>query len=375
VLTTPVERPLITSEVERLRRVLVHRPGREFGPAAEYLAAEHDRLCALLSGRGVQVLYHEDLLADILRDRSSRRQVIEATLAVEDPPPSLRVALGSFLDGRDPEAVAGALLRGVRVAELELSGDTLSERLRGPDKFVLAPLPHHVFVRDGSAWVHDRQTLIEPLDARRARELSLLRAVYTRHLLFDGTVCPPPAVTAAVGRIDVVVASPDSVLIGLNEETRPAAVERLAMLVLRETPVRRVYAVELPRRACLDALLALVDHATVLAHTELEQVARVYRLSAPGSTVRADPEPSLKRALAAALGTPMRLLTVEDELATDVLAIAPGVVVAADRNVRGMAALHEAGVEVLSYSYSGLQRGPRAMICPLNRGPVRLRHR
>jgi len=55
---------------------------------------------------------------------------------------------------------------------------------------------------------------------------------------------------------------------------------------------------------------------------------------------------------------------------SNVLALAPGVVVAYERNVRSIARLREAGVEVLPVPGSEIGRGrggPRCMCCPLAR--------
>src|SRR4051794_24496514 len=113
VLTTVGRRPAIASEVAPLRRVLVHRPGAELGrltpdnmadllfddvPWPEGARAEHDAFCRLMSERGVEVLTVGDLLADIARDAPARRELIEPTLALEAPAPSVARQLGWWLD-------------------------------------------------------------------------------------------------------------------------------------------------------------------------------------------------------------------------------------------------------------------------------------
>jgi arginine deiminase len=66
-------------------------------------------------------------------------------------------------------------------------------------------------------------------------------------------------------------------------------------------------------------------------------------------------------------------LAAERELWSDaynVLALAPGVVVAYDRNERTNDALRRHGIEVLTFPGAELGRGrggPRCMSCPLNR--------
>src|SRR4051794_38714657 len=77
----PRETPFVASEVAPLRRVLVHRPGRELSrlspdniagllfddvPWFEAARAEHDAFCRLLRERGAEVCYLSDLLEDLL---------------------------------------------------------------------------------------------------------------------------------------------------------------------------------------------------------------------------------------------------------------------------------------------------------------------
>jgi arginine deiminase len=86
VLGTPAVEPCVASEVARLRRVLVHRPGQEFQALSDYARTEHDALCAALAARDVEVPYLDELLGDVLRQQSLRRHVIE-TKRPGSPPP------------------------------------------------------------------------------------------------------------------------------------------------------------------------------------------------------------------------------------------------------------------------------------------------
>jgi arginine deiminase len=178
---------------------------------------------------------------------------------------------------------------------------------------------------------------------------------------------------------DLLVLNDRCVLVGMGERTTPAAVERLAARLLGETATREVLAVAIPRARRtlhLDTLVTMVDHDAFVAHGEIDRLLAAYRLTAG----RAEPLPSFRAAVAQALGATPRWITasgdrtaIERELwndANNVLAVAPGVVIAYDRNVRTNDALARAGVEVLTVPGAELGRGrggPRCMSCPLVR--------
>src|ERR671917_1506894 len=88
----------VDSEVGPLRTVLLHRPGNELRrltprnndqllfdgvPWVGRAQEEHDAFAAALTDRGVEVLYLDRLLAEILSFPSARAELIGA--AVDDP--------------------------------------------------------------------------------------------------------------------------------------------------------------------------------------------------------------------------------------------------------------------------------------------------
>src|ERR671926_627818 len=88
----------VTSEVGRLRTVLLHRPGAELRrltprnndellfdgvPWVARAQEEHDAFAAALAERGVEVLYLDRLLAEVMAVPAARETAIAA--AVDDP--------------------------------------------------------------------------------------------------------------------------------------------------------------------------------------------------------------------------------------------------------------------------------------------------
>src|SRR5215207_3933425 len=100
----PSPRLFVGSEVGVLRRVLLHRPGLELQRLTprnrhELLfddvlwvrraRQEHDAFADSLAERGVEVLYLDDLLADLLADADGRAELLDAMIATAGLGPRL----------------------------------------------------------------------------------------------------------------------------------------------------------------------------------------------------------------------------------------------------------------------------------------------
>jgi len=85
----------VRSEVDRLTKVMLHRPGNELRrltprnndallfdaiPWVDRAQGEHDAFAAALTDRGVEVLYLSELLTQTLADERARSQIIAETL-------------------------------------------------------------------------------------------------------------------------------------------------------------------------------------------------------------------------------------------------------------------------------------------------------
>ncbi|HEX7526533.1 MAG TPA: arginine deiminase family protein, partial [Gaiellaceae bacterium] len=112
----------VYSEVGTLRKVLVHRPGvcmQRLTPAnrADFLfddvvqveraQVEHDAFTDVLRGRGVEVLYLQDLLEETLRlSVETRRHAVERVVSAFTVGLSLVEELRAFLLALDPASLA-----------------------------------------------------------------------------------------------------------------------------------------------------------------------------------------------------------------------------------------------------------------------------
>jgi arginine deiminase len=298
-------------------------------------------------------------------------------------------ALRSHLTGVDAETLAGALTAGMTFEELPAAeGGSLVVRMHGPHDFAIDPLPNLLFTRDSSVWIGDRVAVASLVLPARRRESSITDLIYAYHPRFAHTARAYGAHSAPVEGGDVLLLGPGVLAVGVGERTTPAGAESLARSAFADGLAHTVLAVPIQQQRAsmhLDTVCTMVDSDAVVMYPAIRDTLRAYPVRPDGSGgLAVEQSRPFLEAAADAMGidklrvidTGLDPVTAEREQWDDgnnTLAVAPGVVVAYERNVETNTRLGEAGIEVLPISGSELgsgRGGPRCMSAPVHRDPL-----
>jgi arginine deiminase len=371
----------VTSEIGRLRRVLVHEPGIEVDrmvpPMMEELLFddilfgerardEHGRFRRLLQVLGIEVVEAADLLRETLADPDAREWLWRMMLP--QLPPDLRSSVPSNAAEMEAAVVGGLLTDdeggGIEVHHL----------------FRLAPLPNWCFQRDPQIVLGNGVIFSAMATPARWREGILSRAIFRFHPDLGSTpvihdpMRPEPGHEEFFGyhrpRLeggDMLVLSPEVIAIGVSERTNALAVDALARGLARlEDGPRWLEVVHLPRRRAymhLDTVLTPADRDSALAFPPVicgsgPQLAETYEVDLKGK----DHSPKHRGCILDAIrdrGLDLELipcggadpLAQQREQWTDganTLALAPGVITLYDRNIATADELNRRGWRVIT---------------------------
>lgn len=412
-----MDKPIhVTSEIGKLKTVLLHRPGEELlNLTPDYLAEllfddipyleraqeEHDQFADALRQRGVEVVYLDQLTTEALSTDELREQFVDEMIkASKQSDRRVASTLKTFLLDLPTHAMVRKIMAGVRKDEITLPPEHYQQLHDMVEKdhypFYLDPMPNLYFTRDPAAAIGDGLTINKTRYPARRRESLFMKYIVEHHPDYanhDVPIWYNRDQKFHMEGGDELVLSKDTVAIGISQRTSAEAIETTAINLFKGSNFKRVIAMEIPKiRAFmhLDTVFTMIDRDKFTIHPAIRErdgkintfiLEKVEGQPYPRITHETD----LEHVLRTALSLP-KVTLIEcgggDEIAaareqwndgSNTLAIAPGVVVTYERNTVTNQKLRDHGIEVIEVSGAELVRGrggPRCMSMPLVREDI-----
>ena len=401
----------VFSEIGRLKKVLLHRPGKELEnlmpdyldrllfddiPYLEEAQAEHDAFAKALEDQGVEVVYLEKLAAEAIDAGNVKEQFItewieESGIVSEN----VKAIVKEKLMAMDTFEMVLKTMEGFKKSEINTEHlNSLADLLESDYPLLVDPMPNLYFTRDPFATMANGVTINHMYSDTRNRETIYGHYIFTYHPEYGGDKVTKYYSRDEDTRIeggDELVLSKDVLAVGVSQRTDARSIEKVAKRLFEAGAFKEVLAflIDNNRKFMhLDTVFTMVDYDKFTIHPEIEAGLRVLSLK-PGENgeivIEEKDSTKLADVLAEALGIESVTLIpcAGGEIVgaareqwndgSNTLTIAPGVVVVYDRNVITNQLLEDAGLQLIKVKGGELVRGrggPRCMSMPLVREDI-----
>lgn len=397
----------VTSEIGKLKKVLLHRPGQELDnlmpeylerllfddiPYLKIAQEEHDVFANLLRNNGVEVVYLEDLSAESLIDDDIKNMIIDEFLHEAGIWNLQRLeGLKEYFIQLDKRELIDKMMAGLRKSEfVNFSKKGLKDYLDNDYPFLIDPMPNLYFTRDPFASIANGLSLHKMRTSTRNRETLFTKYIIKYHPDFSGYEIPlwyDRNDKFSLEGGDILLLNKNIIAVGISQRTDPSAIEIFAKRILSSgNEYNRILAFDIPKNRSfmhLDTVFTMVDYEKFTIHPNIQNTITVYSLTLEGETIEIKEEKdSLKNILRKYLelekvelikcggDSPIDAAREQWNDGSNTLAIAPGEVVVYSRNHVTNRILEEKGVKTHIIPSSELSRGrggPRCMSMPLIR--------
>ena len=405
----------VTSEIKTLKKVLLHRPGNELLnltpdtlhellfddiPFLKDAQEEHDEFARILKSNGVEVVYLEDLMAEVLdldeeiKKKFLKQFILEAGICTPKYKDLVSEYLMSF---RNTKELVLKTMEGIQVKEINRRKreveKSLVDLVTDDTNFLAAPMPNLYFTRDNFASIGEGISLNRMYSVTRNRETIYAEYIFTYHPDYKNTPrYYERTYDYHIEGGDILNLNEHTIAVGISQRTRAESIDQLAKNLFRDKncKIDTVLAFNIPNSRAfmhLDTVFTQVDRNIFTYHPGIMDTLQVFEITEgndPNSkedlNVR-EINDSLSNILEHYIGVPVTLIPCAggDKVGSEreqwndgsnTLCIAPGVVVVYDRNEETNQVLREAGLTVLELHGAELSRGrggPRCMSMPLER--------
>lgn len=401
----------VTSEIGKLKTVMLHRPGDELLlltpntleellfddiPYLKNAQAEHDEFAGILRGEGVQVLYLADLAAEALETSPEVRENFLRDFVQESDVQSIyyKAALYEFLAGiHDCKELVLKTMSGVMFDEIKAPPFTsLSSYIDQSERIFVKPMPNLYFTRDSFACVGNGVSVNRMYSVTRNRETIYGHYIFNHHPNYAGKV---PLLydrrgTASIEGGDILNISKTTVAIGISQRTTAEAIDEFCQNVFfnSTSSIETVIALDIPKTRSfmhLDTVFTQIDYDKFTFHPGIMGPLKIFEIKKGvknGEVAITQSDAKLQTILEKYTGASAvdlipcaggdRIAAEREQWndGSNTLCVKPGTVVVYDRNNITNEILDKKGIRILPMHCGELSRGrggPRCMSMPFVR--------
>ena len=406
----------VTSEIKPLKKVLLHRPCNELLkltpdtlqellfddiPYLPVAQREHDEFARVLKENGVEVVYLENLMTEVIslspeiREEFLKQFIYEAGIRT----PKYRDLVFQYLNSfKDPLELVLKTMEGIQVSEinqrLKKTDKSLVDLVTEETQFLAAPMPNLYFTRDNFASIGNGISLNRMYSVTRNRETIYAEYIFKYHPEFKDQVDKyfSRDLPYHIEGGDILNLNEHILAVGISQRTCADAIDELAKNLFKDKKCKidTVLAFNIPNSRAfmhLDTVFTQIDRNKFTYHPGIMDTLQVFEIT-EGNDENSDEDlnvieinDSLENILSTYLKMPVTLIPCAggDKVAAEreqwndgsnTLCIAPGVVIVYDRNNITNQVLRENGLKVLEIPGAEISRGrggPRCMSMPLIR--------
>ena len=396
----------VKSEIKPLKKVLLHRPGKELLnltpntleellfddiPFLKVAQEEHDAFAQALRDNGVEVVYLEKLMAEVLdqnpelREQFLKQFIEEAGIRTD----RYQKIIYDYLNDNYPDNLELVMktVEGINLTELHTDkSNSLVDLVSEASKMVVAPMPNLYFTRDPFAMIGNGVSINRMYSVTRNRETIYAEYIFTHHPDFkDVPQYYSRYNTFHIEGGDILNINDKVLAIGISQRTEPDAIDAIAKNIFEDetSPVETILAFNIPNNRAmmhLDTVFTQIDTDKFTVHPGILGPLTVFEITPEGDGIKVkEMNGTLESILEKYVGHPVELIPCGggDRIAAEreqwndgsnTLCIAPGTIVVYERNDVTNKLLKEKGLNVIEVPSAELSRGrggPRCMSMPI----------
>jgi arginine deiminase len=303
----------VHSEVGRLRKVLVCAPGlahRRLTPTnsddllfddvmwVENAQRDHADFVNKLRERGVDVVELHELLAQTMTIPAAKDWLLDRKIVANEVGLGIVDATRAYLESLEPAELAKYLIGGLATTDLPDDYRTdyvaLVRESTGVREYLMPPLPNTLYTRDTTCWLYGGLTLNPLYWPARHDETLLMKAIYTFHPDFAGSVVwwGDPELDwgqATFEGGDIMPVGNGVVLMGMSERTSRQAITQVAKALFDLGAAEHVVVAGMPKLRSamhLDTVFTFADRDLVTLYPTIMDAVHTFSLrpgdKAPG---------------------------------------------------------------------------------------------